>query len=250
MTQHRDSEPRPLNAILAELGEALRAGPQHACTRCGERFGPMPSPLCWQCDENDRQAEQRKMRALEDLAAVDKRFRAATLGSYDCPPGDPQALEAVRAWNPRLGRGLFLHGTPGGGKSHLAFALAKRCIEQGLRVFASEWTDLLHRLRDTFDRPGESAGDIHRRIERADVVLIDDMATGKATEWAVEQAWAIVQARYQGERPLVLTSNYALGELGQRIGGIDGQRIASRLAEMCDRVHVQARDYRLNGGKV
>lgn len=247
----RESEPRTLNAILAELGEALKTGPQHTCTNCGELFGPVASPLCWQCDEDERQEALRKQRALEDLAAVDRRFRSATLETYACPPGDMAALQAVQAWawKPEA-RGLFIYGAPGTGKSHLAFALAKRCIEQGLRVFASEWTDLLHRLRDTFDgRPGETAGDIHRRIERADVVLIDDMATGKATEWAVEQAWAIVQGRYQAEKPLVLTSNFSLGELSQRIGGIDGQRIASRLAEMSERIHVQAQDYRLGGNR-
>lgn len=242
------NDPRPLNAVLEELFATLRAAPQSTCERCGAKFGPTPAPLCWDCESAAVREEERRRAAVADLAAVDRRFAGVSFEGYRCPPGDAEAKRLVVEWKPR--RGLYLYGRPGCGKSHLAFAAAKALIAAGHRVFASEWTDLLHRLKATFDgRSNETTTDVLTAIERADVVLIDDLMTGKPTEWAVEQCWSVVQSRYQAEAPLLVTSNYTLGELSQRIGGIDGERIVSRLAEMADRVRVDAGDFRMGASR-
>lgn len=234
-----------ISDFLAKLKADIKALPEHRCSRCGAAFFGVEQPLCFDCRRDDERRADRRRRALRELAAIDRRYATATLESYDCPPGDRVALDLVAAWDPGP-RGLYLHGAPGAGKTHLAFGLARKLIDGGVSVFVCEWTRLLQRFKATFDgRGGEVAEDIHRAIERADVVVIDDFGSAKATDWAIEQAWSIVHGRYQSAKPLVLTCNFNLGELRQRIGGVDGARIASRLAEIATRVEVRAQDYRL-----
>lgn len=231
--------------FIRELKANIAALPEHRCTRCDAGFFGIEHPLCWDCRAGDLERAERKRRALRELAAIDRRYADCTFETYECPPGDDAARIALERWEPETS-GLYLHGEPGGGKSHLAFALARRLIDQGHSVFVSGWTDLLKRFKATYDgRGGEVADDILRAIDRADVVIVDDFFAGKPTEWAVEQAWSIVHGRYQAAKPLVITANYTLGELRQRIGGVDGARIASRLAEMTTRIEVRAQDYRL-----
>lgn len=236
-----------ISDFLTKLKADLEALPEFMCGRCGASFFGVEQPLCYECRREDEREAEAKRRALRELAAINQRYADCTLESYDCPPGDGGALSIVAVWEPGSA-GLYLHGEPGGGKTHLAFGLARKLIENNVSVFVAEWTGLLQRFKATFDgRGGEVAEDILRAIDRADVVVIDDFATGKATEWAVEQAWSIIHRRYQAAKPLVLTANYSLGELRKRIGGVDGARIASRLAEMTTRLEVRASDYRLGG---
>src|SRR5690606_37387974 len=150
-------------------------------------------------------------------------------------------LQAIREWDGSTG--LYVHGTPGGGKSHLAFARIREMIRDGRSVFAADWASYLRRIRRTFDRPGESEHDIGDAVAKAEIVLIDDLGAGSPTPWAAEQLWSLVNGRYRLGLPLVVTSNLPLGELARKFKGAEGDRVASRLAEMAPRIHVQAGDY-------
>src|SRR5690606_30943651 len=150
--------------------------------RCGAAFFGLPQPVCYECRREDERREEIRRRGLRELRAIDERYANATLANYRCPPGDQDALVAVSAWEPGPA-GLYLHGSPGSGKTHLAFGLARKLIDDGVSVFASDWTQLLQRIRATFEGRGyEVADDIYRAIERADVVVIDDFGAGKPTE--------------------------------------------------------------------
>ena len=56
----------------------------------------------------------------------------------------------------------------------------------------------------------------------------------------LEQLYAIVNARYEEERSVVITTNLERGDLGAQIG----ERTASRLEEMCTLVPLYGEDAR------
>lgn len=240
-----ESTPRPLEEILRELVETYRAGGEQTCRRCGEKWEGQAHELCWACEQAKLRADE--LRRLTE-ATIPPRWKRATFATYRCPPGDSGALAKVRRWGPESDRGLFLFGQPGAGKSHLAFALTQELARQGIRLFVADWTDLLRRLRKTYDGPGEHESEILAEVQRADVVIIDDLAAGRVTDWATDTLWTIVQTRYEDETPIVATCNLSLGDLARKLASADGDRIVSRLAEMCERIEVRARDYRLHGG--
>lgn len=214
---------------------------------------PFPE-FCYECGEEAKARDARKAQARRTIAQViPPLFEDKTLGNFDTPPGDPAVLARVSAWRfqPRRGRSLYLWGTSGVGKSHLAYSLAIREIHEGRRVVALEWSDFLGKLRATFGSKyqGRSEADIQTELDRADLVVIDDLGSSKPTEWAAERLWLIVNGRHIAERQVVITSNFPLDDTGGKIDlrrwlGQGGGRTTSRLSTMCDVVHVRGADVR------
>jgi DNA replication protein DnaC len=62
----------------------------------------------------------------------------------------------------------------------------------------------------------------------------------KTSEWVLEQLYAIVNARYEEERSIVITTNLERDNLGAQIG----ERTVSRLEEMCTLVPLYGEDAR------
>ena len=126
------------------------------------------------------------------------------------------------------GRGAYLWGAPGRGKTYAA-ACAVR-----LRVEAD-------------GRSGYDGGD-RRALERAErygLLALDDLGAERPTEWAVETLTRLIDARTTRGLPTIVTSNLKLSELRSAWGGISGARVASRLAGACERIEFTGPDRRL-----
>jgi DNA replication protein DnaC len=95
-------------------------------------------------------------------------------------------------------------------------------------------------------------------IFATEVVLLDDLGAVKPSEWVWDTVSLILNTRYNDNRTTIITSNFLDGPsaavaavdgprravreetLGDRIG----ERMRSRLFEMCRLVQVQGKDYR------
>ncbi len=75
------------------------------------------------------------------------------------------------------------------------------------------------------------------------LLILDDLGAEKPTEWVRERMYEIVNQRYEWMRPIIVTSNLSPAQLAKQVG----QRVASRLMEMCEVVELDGRDRRLNG---
>lgn len=213
-----------------------------------------------------------------------QRVPTASFDSYACPPGDRAALRIAQGWTPE--RGLYFVGEPGHGKTHLAVATARAWSQvattiavevpkavripdhylsevveriaarfpdgppsqQRIFVFVSA-PDLLDRLRSTFDRENnESTEMLMRELMDADLLVLDDLGAEKSTEWASEKLFRIIDGRFKDSRPIIVTSNLKLSQIGRRYQEGDfpaGERLASRIAGACTVVDVTASgDYR------
>jgi len=125
------------------------------------------------------------------------------------------------------------------GKSHLAMAIAWEWFEDGFSVLFTRVDDLLDELRRGYDD-----GSYHQRLEsvrRRGLLVLDDLGTEHAKDWAGEKVDRIVDWRYSARMPLVVTTNAKSEELAPRV--------ASRLADHSCSVVVQidAEDYRTEG---
>ena len=129
------------------------------------------------------------------------------------------------------GRGLWLQGGPGTGKTTLAMLVSRQALDAGRSVAIYSLPALLARIRRTFDaEPGEqSYSDLFERLATVDLLHIDDLGAENTTEWVLEQLYALVNERYANQRSLVVTTNLEEDVLEQQIGA----RVVSRLVEMC-----------------
>ena len=80
------------------------------------------------------------------------------------------------------------------------------------------------------------------RLASVDLLHIDDLGAEQTTEWVLEALYSIVNARYEEERSIVLTTNCDDREaLCEQIT----PRTVSRLTEMCDELPLGGEDRRM-----
>ena len=129
------------------------------------------------------------------------------------------------------GRGLWLYGSSGTGKTTLAMLVSRTALEAGRSVAIYSLPKLLARIRRTFDAEAgeQSYADLFERLATVDLLHVDDLGAENRTEWVLEQLYALVNERYEAQRSLVVTTNLEEQELEEQIGA----RVVSRLVEMC-----------------
>lgn len=142
------------------------------------------------------------------------------------------------------GRGTYLWGKCGRGKTYAAACCVRLSLEAGRSARLVTAKGLLDQVKAGYD--GADAGALER-AEGYDLLALDDLGVEKATDWAIETLTGLIDERVAAGRPTVITSNYALGELSRRYGGIAGERIASRIGGACERVEMTGEDRRLHG---
>jgi DNA replication protein DnaC len=217
----------------------LRAGcPLGACDGTGWIVGP--EELARTCECRKRKIERARSSGVS--ATLPKRFRGV---SFDRPPVSDMARQpgvsaivgAVREFCERIderldeGRGLWLEGDPGTGKTTLAMLVSKAALDAGRTAGIYSLPGLLARIRRTFDAEAgeDSYFTFFNRLISVDLLHLDDLGAESRSEWVLEQLYAIVDRRYSDQRSIVVTTNLPLGELEQQIGA----RTVSRLVEVC-----------------
>ena len=186
-----------------------------------------------------------KARSLS--AALPRRYRDV---SFDRPPVTDIAAPIVAATRRfaetvgeqlDAGRGLWFMGPVGTGKTTLAMLVAKAAMRAGRSVAIYSLPRLLNEIRDTH-RAERSHIDLLDRLAHVDLLHIDDVGAERTTDWVLEELYSIVNARYEDERSIVLTTNLNGDELSVQIG----QRTVSRLSEMCDGILLDGDDHRMS----
>jgi len=168
---------------------------------------------------------------------IPRRYRGV---SFDRPPVTEIAapiVTAVRRYVGQIdeqldaGRGLWLFGSVGTGKTTLAMLVSSRALEAGRSVAIYSLPRLLAEIRTTFD--GERSGsyvDLIDRLSEVDLLHIDDVGAEKTSPWVLEQLYTIVNERYVEKRSVLITTNLEREALAEQIN----ERTVSRLEEMCE----------------
>lgn len=203
--------------------------------------------------------EKAGQRRLAD-ANIPKRYQHCTIANFSAynESLERAALQAraIADAFPAVGKGLFLEGQPGVGKTHLAVAVLKQVIQTtGARGLFYDTRDLLRVIRSTYDPSIRTTElEVLRPVMTADMLVLDDLGAEKTSEWVEETMNLIVNTRYNERRVTIFTSNYEdipddtdPNALLFRIG----HRMRSRLHEMCEFAVMDGADYRempVNGG--
>lgn len=156
--------------------------------------------------------------------------------------------ETARNWAarvvaaPHTTKSLLIVGPVGVGKTHRAFATLRAVADTGSTIRWQAYTaaNLYAALRPRDDRRADSD---YESIAHAPLLLIDDLGAAKLTEWAEEITYRLINDRYERCLPSILTTNVVPGKLGATVG----DRVASRVAEMCDRITLKGDDRRKAG---
>jgi DNA replication protein DnaC len=231
-------------SYLAAGAEPDRACPLGACDGSGWILGPEDVARPCQCRE--QRLQRGRVRGIASV--VPPRYRQV---SFDSPPVSDMAREmttrhAVTAAEGFLadldgklaeGRGIWLMGSTGTGKTTLAMLIAKRASQAGRSVAVYFAPKLLTRIRQTYQAASEedSYTGFFERLTSVDLLYIDDLGAERRTDWVVEQLYALINERYESKRSVLITSN-ADSDVGEGLAGLEqqiGMRTVSRLVEIC-----------------
>ena len=139
------------------------------------------------------------------------------------------------------GRGLWLMGHTGTGKTTLGYMIAAAAARSQHSVLSFNAVALLNRIRATFNPDSrETTDEVIETLASVDLLHVEDLRVVRPTEWVLEQLYLIVNARYEGQRSIVFTSDIdsdAGGPMAPEPWKLEehvGKRIYSRLMEICD----------------
>jgi DNA replication protein DnaC len=173
-----------------------------------------------------------RARSLE--ARIPRKYRDVAFDRFPVTAISPPVVDEVRRFcrdvNARLdeGKGLWLVGDSGTGKTTLAMLVSKAAIEARRTTAIYSLPRLMGVLRESIDSEEGLLG-LLDRLATVDLLHVDDLGAEHRTDWVNEQLYSIVNTRYEDQRSIVLTTNANAEELEQQIGA----RTVSRLVEMC-----------------
>ena len=200
------------------------------------------------CQQIER--EERRISA----SRIPERYRDCTLDTYEIYHGSDRSLAEALFQARRFveeypagtaGKGLLFTGSIGVGKTHLAVGVLQRLVrERGVKGLFCDYRELL------------------KPVFAAEVLVLDDLGAQKPNDWVWDTVALVLNSRYNDKLTTIITTNYAdlpagAGDLSNAeraareptLGDRIGDRMLSRLAEMCIRVKMTGKDCRQTGIK-
>ena len=214
----------------------------------------------------DCHLERRVNRALH-RAGIPRRYQGKSLQNFETSGKHESLYNALLHARKFVdnypfgidGVGLMFVGGSGRGKTHIATGILQALIvEKQVNGLFVDYLDLLKQIQNSYN-PSVAVTELGllQPIFEAEILVLDDLGATRPTDWVWDTVAHILNARYGRDQPTIITTNYpnepsllsrdvvsgrpAKGEtLGDRIG----DRMRSRLQEMCLVIEMQGEDRR------
>ncbi len=254
-----------MDPLLRSLKDEIRSLQDQKCSLC-EGMGMR----VFEDESGRRYAERcectytlRALRAME-RANLPTRYEVCTFETFEEYPGRDASIglaamklrRFVNNWsNDQDGTGVLITGGIGTGKTHLAVAALRALIQEHNAVgLFYDHRSLLKAIQKSYDQNSpESEADVLAPVFQADVLVLDELGREKRSEWTGEMIEHILNTRYNDRRTTIITTNYSNeastltrrdGTTTETLGDRVGDRIFSRLQEMCLIVEMRGGDFR------
>jgi DNA replication protein DnaC len=224
----------------------------------------------------------RRAGRMLERAHIPKRYEQCSLDNFESGfRGADRTLAAAHLRARRFvegypaetaGTGLLLTGSIGVGKTHLATGILQQLTqERGVQGLFCDYRELLKQVQNSYNQSVAATElEVLRPVFEADVLVLDELGAAKPSEWVWDTVAHILNARYNDRLTTIITSNYAnKGPLGaeavlayeiepdtpagkaakaamrsETLGDRIGERMRSRLQEMCVVVEMYGQDFR------
>lgn len=232
-----------------------------------DQFG-RPSQRATKCDCQRRMHGER----LLQQARIPKRYQHCDFEAFEhegtfrsLGPAYLAARRFVEEY-PVETAGLLLIGPIGVGKTHLAVGIVRELmVQKSVPCLFYDYRELLKEIQNSYNASVQTTEmDVLRPVFETEVLVLDELGAVKPTEWVWDTVSHILNTRYNDKRTTIITTNYPdlppAGLEGNRsanyspasratreetLGDRIGERMRSRLHEMCRIVRVEGEDFRM-----
>lgn len=212
------------------------------------------APCVCQCERERTEAEERRRKAQEDMALIEKlksrslmdeKFKAQTFESFRTTKDNGKVLRLCKRYSDGFdemiekNQGLLFYGDVGTGKTFSAACIANALLSRKIPVVMTSFVKLLENAQNF----KEDEDKLISRLNKAKLLIIDDLGAERSTDFALEKVYNIVDSRYRARLPMILTTNLELRDM-QMASDIRYSRIYDRVFEVCYPVRFTGSSFR------
>ena len=205
-------------------------------------LGTERTPMCLcKCESEKRETEKAEAEKKERLEQT-KHYRLmgfpeSNMQQWTFENADdknPKLINVMKNYVDKFdifreqGKGLLLFGGVGCGKTYAAACVANALIDQGIPVLMTNFARIANTVQGLFNGKQE----YYDSLNRFPLLILDDLAAERKTEYMSEIVYNIIDARYRAKLPLIITTNLTSDEI-KNPNDIAYARTFSRLLEMC-----------------
>lgn len=197
------------------------------------------------CDRDKEEERKRVEQAEKDMAYIEKlrgaslmddKFKHSTFENFKVNKFNARNLKICKRYATGFdqmlekNQGLILWGDVGTGKSYAAACIANYLLANKIPVVMTSFVKILAAIQK--DRDQEER--IISKLNRAKLVIFDDLGAERDTSFGIEKVYSIVDERYRKQLPMILTTNLTLDQMKTETD-IRFSRIYDRIFETCYR---------------
>lgn len=205
-----------MNMLLAQKGyPADYLNPIYSCPKCKDT-GTVDGQWCDCFNKVLRRIAAEQLNADSPLQLSE--FSTFKLDYYSDKTNTPIGVTPRRIMEDNLndcisfaenfngkGKGLFMIGATGLGKTHLSLAIGNRVIEKGFCVAYGSVPEIIRKIdREQF---GKAEGDTMGLAMESDLLILDDLGAENRTDRAVSILYEIINARQNRGLPIIVNTN-------------------------------------------
>lgn len=224
------------------------------CGKCHSRkqmwlkndFFPEPMLVATSCDcmkeaeerrrkEEEYQRDMDKIQRLRISSLMDSKFSEATFSTFQQTKNNARNLRLCRRYAENFSemmtknQGLLFYGDVGTGKTFSAACIANYLLN---RKVPTVMTSFIKIIGNADLRNREESMYFTDRLNRAKLLIIDDLGAERGTDYALERVYDIIDSRYRARLPMILTTNVPISEM-MECADRRYSRIYDRIFEVC-----------------
>lgn len=211
------------------------------CPACEAEWNALtPTGKCISCEDKKTEAIKRDYENGVYLRRVLGLHGLQNYGfqNFKVHENNRMAFETCRDFDP-VKQNLYIYGSCGTGKTHLAGALLKSMAAKGMTL---KWVTPIYLGRGLRSQYAQGEKSFIDSLTYQDVLVIDDVGVGRDSYAILQAVYEILEdRRARCKNGMVMTSNWSPQKIAEKFD----DRLSSRIGGMCKIVEVAGEDWRL-----